>query len=90
MQRGETCGYISDARLKEKTGADPYCISAELPHWNIYLLPKKGGKSKLVSPHSLLLVIICSIITNKDYFTVLMANHGTRARTYGGEHGARH
>lgn len=46
MQRGETCGYASDTRLKEKTGVDLYCISAELPCWNRYLLPKKEGRGK--------------------------------------------
>lgn len=45
---------------------------------------------KLISPDSFFLLIIRSIITNKDCFTVLMANHGTGPRTYGREHGARH
>lgn len=47
-----------------------------------------AGECKLISPHSLFLLIICSIFTNKDYFTVLMANHGTGPN--GREHGARH
>lgn len=89
----EVSGYFVDIRLKENRAVDRSSIAAELPCWHLHDKSPRGQQStesEAVTTCSLFLLLICTIITNKVYFTLLMPNHGTGPRSYEGAHGARH
>lgn len=91
----EVSGYFADIRLKENRAVDHCAIAAELPCWHRDLPDKsprgqQRRESEALTTCSLFLLLICTIITNKEYFTVLMPNHGTGPRSYEGTHDARH